>query len=380
MSWSLVAGRRCGRSRPRHRSRSTASARPSPGRSPTRRRSRASRGWACEESGIGDPESRIGKRFKVMGILRDVLRQRSVGVIEDLPEKGIVKYAKPAGLIASLVPTTNPELTPPGVALFAIKCRDAVIFSPHPRSQRTTQESRRDHAARARARGRPGRPAAVPGTAEHPGSPVPDDPGGPRPGDGRPGHGQGGVQLRHARLRCRCGQLDDGHRRDCGHRRGRQEHASRARHPTSVPAARRTGTWSSKPRSTRPSARSWSRKAATLRVRKRPSCSGSRCGMTRGTGRRTRSRSPRRRWRARAGFEVPADRRFFIVEQTEIGKHNVFSSEKLGVVVVDVPVLGVRERARDGHGHLRGRGQGPLLRDLFLRRRSTSTGWRRWRR
>ena len=94
-----------------------------------------------EESGIGDPESRVAKRFKVMGILRDVLRQKSVGVIEELPEKGIVKYAKPVGLVASLVPTTNPELTPPGVGLFAIKCRDAVIFSPHPRSQRTTRET-----------------------------------------------------------------------------------------------------------------------------------------------------------------------------------------------------------------------------------------------
>ena len=94
-----------------------------------------------DESGIGDPESRINKRFKVMGILRDVLRQPSVGVIETVPEKGIVKYAKPVGLIASLVPTTNPELTPPGVGMFAIKCRDAVIFSPHPRSKRTTLET-----------------------------------------------------------------------------------------------------------------------------------------------------------------------------------------------------------------------------------------------
>lgn len=94
-----------------------------------------------EESGIGDPESRVAKRFKVMGILRDVLRQKSIGVIEELPEKGIVKYAKPVGLIASLVPTTNPELTPPGVGLFAVKCRDAVIFSPHPRSHRTTRET-----------------------------------------------------------------------------------------------------------------------------------------------------------------------------------------------------------------------------------------------
>ena len=94
-----------------------------------------------EESGIGDPVSRVGKRLKVMGILRDVLRQPSVGVIEDLPERGIVKYAKPVGVIASLVPTTNPELTPPGVGMFALKCRDAVIFSPHPRSRRTTLET-----------------------------------------------------------------------------------------------------------------------------------------------------------------------------------------------------------------------------------------------
>ena len=94
-----------------------------------------------EESGIGDPDSRVGKRFKVMGILRDVLRQKSIGIIEELPEKGIVKYAKPVGLIASLVPTTNPELTPPGVGIFAIKCRDAVIFSPHPRSKNTTRET-----------------------------------------------------------------------------------------------------------------------------------------------------------------------------------------------------------------------------------------------
>ncbi|HXV98162.1 MAG TPA: aldehyde dehydrogenase family protein [Anaerolineae bacterium] len=91
-----------------------------------------------EESGLGDPESRPGKRFKIMGILRDVLRQKSMGIIEEIPEKGLVKYAKPAGVLISLIPTTNPELTPPGVGIFAIKCKDAVIFLPHPRSKKTT--------------------------------------------------------------------------------------------------------------------------------------------------------------------------------------------------------------------------------------------------
>lgn len=92
------------------------------------------------ESGLGDPAGRNSKRNKILGVLRDCLRQKSTGIIEEIPEKGIVKYAKPAGVIASLVPTTNPELTPPYTGLYALKALDAVIFSPHPRSRKTTFE------------------------------------------------------------------------------------------------------------------------------------------------------------------------------------------------------------------------------------------------
>ncbi|MBC8159190.1 MAG: aldehyde dehydrogenase family protein [Alphaproteobacteria bacterium] len=94
-----------------------------------------------DESGLGDREGRPGKRFKIMGILRDALRQKSVGIIEDDPIKGLVKYGKPAGVIASLIPTTNPALTPPGTAINALKCKDAVVFSPHPRAKKTTFET-----------------------------------------------------------------------------------------------------------------------------------------------------------------------------------------------------------------------------------------------
>jgi len=94
-----------------------------------------------EESGLGDPVSRMGKRMKIRGVLRDALRQKSVGVIEELPEKGIVKYGKPAGVIACIVPTTNPDLTPAGNAIYAIKARDVVIYSPHPRSKKTSFET-----------------------------------------------------------------------------------------------------------------------------------------------------------------------------------------------------------------------------------------------
>lgn len=93
-----------------------------------------------EESGLGDPQGRPAKRMKIMGVLRDALRQKSTGIIEEIPEKGIVKYAKPAGVIASLVPTTNPGLTPGYTGIYALKALDAVIFSPHPRSKRTTFE------------------------------------------------------------------------------------------------------------------------------------------------------------------------------------------------------------------------------------------------
>jgi acyl-CoA reductase-like NAD-dependent aldehyde dehydrogenase len=94
---------------------------------------------SVDESGMGSPEP--SRRSKVLGILRDALRQKSMGVIEELPERGIVKYAKPAGVIASLIPVTSPYVTPIGIAIYAVKCRDAVIFSPHPSSRRTTNET-----------------------------------------------------------------------------------------------------------------------------------------------------------------------------------------------------------------------------------------------
>lgn len=96
-----------------------------------------------EESNMGSAEGGPARRFKIIGILRDALRQKSIGVIEEIPEKGIVKYAKPAGVIAGLLPVTNPVVTMVAMAINALKCRDAVIFSPHPASKRTAVETTR---------------------------------------------------------------------------------------------------------------------------------------------------------------------------------------------------------------------------------------------
>ncbi|WP_298849113.1 aldehyde dehydrogenase family protein [uncultured Ruegeria sp.] len=93
-----------------------------------------------DESGIGDREGRPAKRFKIHMVLRDVLRTPSTGIVEVDEEKGLVKYAKPAGVIASLIPMTNPAMTPPVTGVSAANARNAVIFSPHPRTAHTTFE------------------------------------------------------------------------------------------------------------------------------------------------------------------------------------------------------------------------------------------------
>jgi len=108
---------------------------------------------SVEESGLGDKEPR--RRAKIMGVLRDALRQKSIGVIEDDPQKKIVKYGKPAGVIASLIPVTSAYVTPATVAIYAVKCKDAVIFSPHPASKRTTAEVVRIMRAALKAAGAP---------------------------------------------------------------------------------------------------------------------------------------------------------------------------------------------------------------------------------
>lgn len=108
-----------------------------------------------EESGIGDREGRPGKRFKIHMVLRDVLRTPSTGIVEVDEARGLIKYAKPAGVIASLIPMTNPAMTPPVTGVSAANARNAVIFSPHPRTAQTTYEMVEVMRAACRAAGAP---------------------------------------------------------------------------------------------------------------------------------------------------------------------------------------------------------------------------------
>ena len=88
---------------------------------------------AVRDTGLGNVESKIIKnRRKTFGCLRDLMRVRTVGVIDDDPASGIVKYAKPVGVVCAVAPSTNPAATPVNKAMFSIKGRNAVIIAPSP--------------------------------------------------------------------------------------------------------------------------------------------------------------------------------------------------------------------------------------------------------
>jgi sulfoacetaldehyde dehydrogenase len=96
---------------------------------------------AVDEGGFGnyaDKVTKINKR--ITGVLHDMTGVRTVGVVEELSDLGIVKIAKPVGVVAALIPTTGPDATPPVKALFAVKGRNAIVVAPHPRTRLSTEQ------------------------------------------------------------------------------------------------------------------------------------------------------------------------------------------------------------------------------------------------
>ena len=96
---------------------------------------------AVRDTGLGNVEDKVVKnRRKTFGTLRDLLREsaRTVGVIEELPDRGLVKYAKPVGVVAAVCPSTNPAATPVNKAMLAIKGRNAIILAPSPAGRSAT--------------------------------------------------------------------------------------------------------------------------------------------------------------------------------------------------------------------------------------------------
>jgi sulfoacetaldehyde dehydrogenase len=102
-------------------------------------RARALAEQAVADTGVGNVADKIVKnQRKTFGALRDLLRAKSVGIIEEDPARGIVKYAKPVGVVAAITPSTNPAATPVNKAMFAVKGRNAIIIAPSPGGYGTT--------------------------------------------------------------------------------------------------------------------------------------------------------------------------------------------------------------------------------------------------
>ncbi len=94
---------------------------------------------AVEDTGLGNVPSKVTKNTrKIFGTLRDLSRVKSTGIIEQLPEKGLVKYGKPVGVVAAVCPSTNPAATPVNKAMMALKGGNAVIIGPSPAGLATT--------------------------------------------------------------------------------------------------------------------------------------------------------------------------------------------------------------------------------------------------
>ncbi|WP_313165685.1 aldehyde dehydrogenase family protein [Sedimentibacter sp.] len=92
---------------------------------------------AVEETGMGVYEHKVAKNTGKARIIWNSLKsKKSVGVIEEDLESGIIKVAKPMGVIGALTPCTNPIVTPMCNIMFALKGRNAIIIAPHPRAKK----------------------------------------------------------------------------------------------------------------------------------------------------------------------------------------------------------------------------------------------------
>lgn len=94
---------------------------------------------AVADTGLGNvPDKVTKKQRKTFGTLRDLLRAKSVGIIEEDRAKGLVKYAKPVGVVAAVTPSTNPGATPVNKAMMAVKGKNAIVIAPSPLGYQTT--------------------------------------------------------------------------------------------------------------------------------------------------------------------------------------------------------------------------------------------------
>ena len=97
---------------------------------------------AVEETGMGIVEDKVIKNHYASEYIYNAYKDtKTCGIIEEDPAYGIKKIANPIGLIAAIIPTTNPTSTAIFKILISLKTRNAIILSPHPRAKNCTIEA-----------------------------------------------------------------------------------------------------------------------------------------------------------------------------------------------------------------------------------------------
>ena len=92
---------------------------------------------AVEETGMGNVPDKIAKNKQKAGIVWNNLRgKKSRGILDTDETTGITRVAKPIGVVAAITPCTNPIVTPMSNSMFALKCGNAIIITPHHKSMK----------------------------------------------------------------------------------------------------------------------------------------------------------------------------------------------------------------------------------------------------
>lgn len=89
---------------------------------------------AVATTGLGNVDDKITKNHrKTLGLMRDLAGARTHGIVSDDPERGLTVIARPIGVIAAVVPSTNPAATPANQIVNALKGGNAIVLSPSPK-------------------------------------------------------------------------------------------------------------------------------------------------------------------------------------------------------------------------------------------------------
>ena len=159
---------------------------------------------AVQETGFGNAEDKRAKNlFASQRVAEAVRGMKTVGILREVPEKKLWEIGVPVGVIAAIIPSTNPTSTVCYKAMIALKSGNAIVFSPHPKAIACTRKAAQIVSEAAQAAGG--------SVFEHPvsGRLSGADEGGAGAADSRhrrPGYGEGGVFFRQARHRCRRGK------------------------------------------------------------------------------------------------------------------------------------------------------------------------------